>query len=295
MACLAGHCFLNASMSNSIEIVISVDNEELREILIAELAHLNFSGFEEEEAGIKAYIFEEEFDEESLNELCERYNLSYSKSIIQPKNWNELWERDFKPVNVNNFCLIRADFHCSHPSVKHEVVIMPKMSFGTGHHATTYLMVEQMQHIDFQDKRVADFGTGTGVLAVLAEKLGSAHIKAIDNDDWSINNAKENFDKNGCSRIELQQKDSFDETASFDVILANINKHVILANLPGLVFALNSSGTLLLSGLQKADESEILAHCSRYNLVAKTITDKDQWISIRLHFNENKPRLEVSF
>jgi ribosomal protein L11 methyltransferase len=269
-------------MKSFIEITLIVESEQLREILIAELSDLNFSGFEEDDKILKAFIDEVNWQEEELRELLDKYHLTYSKSAIENKNWNEMWESSFSPVRVGNFCLIRADFHPSSTGVEHEVIITPKMSFGTGHHATTYIMVQQMQHIDFKRKRVADFGTGTGILAILAEKLGSTSILAVDNDDWSIENARENFNRNHCKGIFLQKADTFSAASDFDVILANINRNIILQNFDGLVFGLGKGGILLLSGILKKDEQEIIVVAARHNLAHINTVERGEWISILL-------------
>ena len=174
----------------TIEVTITVLNEETKEELVALLSNIFYDAFEEDGLQLKAFIKEEHFDEEALRQLLEPYKATYATMAIQEQNWNEVWESNFAPVVVGDFCAIRAHFHPPFTNVQHEIIITPKMSFGTGHHATTYMMIDQMSGIDFKDRSVADFGTGTGVLAILAEKLGSSYVWAIDYDDWSINNAK---------------------------------------------------------------------------------------------------------
>jgi ribosomal protein L11 methyltransferase len=191
-----------------------------------------------------------------------------------------LWESNFEPVVVEDFCKVRADFHPASGSAKHDIIITPKMSFGTGHHATTYMMIQQMRDLDFKGKAVADFGTGTGILAILAEKLGSSKVVAIDYDEWSIQNAEENILKNGCTAISLQQADTFSPPENFDIILANINRNVILDNLDGLVFGLNAKAFLLISGILKEDEKDIVAACINRNLSYIKTVNRNQWISI---------------
>jgi ribosomal protein L11 methyltransferase len=268
-----------------IEVLLEVRNQDVRDILIADLSDMQFYGFEEDDLLLKAYIEEEYLREEELNNLLNQYNLKYSKSIIEERNWNEIWEKDFSSVCVGNFCSIRADFHASVPNVEHEIIITPKMSFGTGHHATTYLMIQQMQHIDFASKTIADFGTGTGVLSILAEKLGSRYIWAVDNDDWSIENAKENFERNSCMKINLEKRDTFLSSKKFDIILANINKNVILENFHSLALALEVKGFLILSGLLQSDKSVVIKEAQALNLVHLKTVEKDQWISMVLSTN----------
>lgn len=269
-------------MNSSVEVALHIENEEVKEIIIAELADVGFYGFQEDEFELRAFAYEQEFNENHLNELLSKFQLTCSISTIKSKNWNEMWESSFSPVQVDDFCMIRADFHSGATGVTYDIIITPKMSFGTGHHATTYLMVKQMQHLHLENKSVADFGTGTGILAILAEKLGSDYILAIDNDDWSIENARENLQRNGCSRIALQQASSFEPNEKFDVVLANINRNVILSNFGGLVFGLKESGKLLLSGILQKDENEILVVAARHNLSHINTVERDTWISILL-------------
>lgn len=267
----------------TIEICIPVDDQQLKDVLIAELSDLEFYGFQEEADNLKGYINQTDFAEEGLESILNKSGLTYSKSIIEETNWNEKWEKEFSPVVVDQFCAIRAEFHTVISDVEHDIIITPKMSFGTGHHATTYLMVQQMASIDFVNKSVADFGTGTGVLSILAEKLGANFIWAIDNDKWSIANAKENVDKNNCSKIEIENLDSFKHPKKFDVILANINRNIILQNLSDLKLGLAENGFLLLSGLLISDEEVILDAAKKLQLNFLSVKEKDGWISILLN------------
>jgi ribosomal protein L11 methyltransferase len=165
--------------------------------------------------------------------------------------------------------------------VEHEIVITPKMSFGTGHHATTFMMIQQMQEIDFSGKKVFDFGTGTGILAILAERLGAKKIIAVDNDDWSIANTAENLERNNCSKVELKKADKVTADERFDIILANINKNVILDNFSSLVKQLSSKGILLLSGLLTEDEADILAEAGKFPLIFSVKSASNNWVALR--------------
>src|SRR6476661_5603092 len=235
-------------MSNYIEIKIENISSAQSEILIAQLSEIGFEGFEEGESFLSAYIDQEALNEIELKNLVSSHDLTYSKNLIEQKNWNEEWEKNFEPVIIDDFVTIRAEFHKPIKNVEHEIIITPKMSFGTGHHATTYMMIQQMRNIDFKNKSVFDFGTGTGVLAIIAEKLGAAKIIAIDNDEWSISNANENIERNNCKNIQLLLSDSPLVSNRFDVILANINKNVILQYLEVLSNLLIENGQLLVSG-----------------------------------------------
>ena len=267
-------------MHNSIQLTINTAGESKREELIGLLSVFDFDGFEEKDEQLLYYFTEGKVDEEELKGIINHYRLSYSRSVILPQNWNAVWESSFAPVVVGDFCCVRADFHQSIAKTEYEIVITPKMSFGTGHHATTYLLIEQMAKMDFKGKRVADFGTGTGILSILADKLGSSYVWAIDNDDWSIENAKENVERNGCKVISIEKMDCFRSKQKFDIILANINKNVILTNLDGLVFGLNKGGKILLSGLLKEDEQDVLAFSTKFNLTHITTFERENWISI---------------
>ncbi len=269
-------------MSSYCEITIPAE-QAMQELLIAELALIGYNGFEESESVLKAYIPEEQFVENELNILFNKYELKYSKSIISKQNWNELWESNFEPVQVGDFVGIRASFHPSFTDVAHEIVITPKMSFGTGHHATTYSVMQLMRDLDFTGKSVYDFGTGTGILAILAEKLGATKLLAVDNDDWCIENASENISINDCKYIDIQKVDKCDLNEKYQIILANINKNIILDNIQALAAGLEKGGQLILSGLLKEDEADILTACGSLGLTHKTTIERNGWIAILLN------------
>lgn len=266
---------------NYIEVTIKADTQ-LQEILIAELENIGFESFEQDDENLKAFIKQDLFYENNLNIISNKYSLTYSKSTIKQQNWNELWESNFQPVTVGSFVAVRASFHKSITNTKHEIVITPKMSFGTGHHATTFMMMELMEQIDFKNKEVADFGTGTGVLAILAEKLGATTIWATDNDDWCIENAIENFKNNSTQNIDIQKVSNFNSNKKLNIILANINKHIILDNFQALSNSLLPNGILLLSGLLQADETDILSKASALKLSHKLTKEKNGWLAIWL-------------
>ena len=258
-----------------------ISNEQ-KEVVLALLSEAGYTGFEEIGQSLMAFIPEEAYDEEVLNDLPGPSPLSFRKERIQEENWNAKWEQDFQPVNVGDFCGIRASFHDPLPGVKFDIQITPKMSFGTGHHATTYLMVEYMRGLELHHKTVLDFGTGTGVLAILASKMGAGPIVAIDNDDWSITNAAENFILNHCDHIHLEKADKLEMHRHFDVILANINRNVLLANMEAMKQHLKPDGILIMSGLLKGDRPviETAARLSNLSIVAEK--DKDGWIALSL-------------
>lgn len=266
-------------MSNYYEINIQAEPVK-QELLIAELAGIGYEGFEESETALKAYIAESNFSENELNNYLAKYDVKYSKSIIEKQNWNKVWESNFEPVQVDDFVGIRAGFHPAFEAVKYEIVITPKMSFGTGHHATTWMVMKLMQELDFSNKKVFDFGTGTGILAILAEKLGAAYVLAVDNDDWCVENAAENILINHCIHIDIQKNEKVDIQPGFEIILANINRNIILENLEALVKGLAPGGDLLLSGLLKSDEEDITNACLNQGLLYRKTLTRNGWIAL---------------
>ncbi|MCM5526869.1 50S ribosomal protein L11 methyltransferase [Parasegetibacter sp. NRK P23] len=263
---------------NYIKYTIRTAEETLQQILIAELSELKFEGFEEHPSELIAFIPEADLAAEAVKSLLEEKNTPFTTETIEPTNWNAVWESNFDPVVVGDYCGIRAHFHAPLQHVKHELLITPKMSFGTGHHATTSMMIAHMENLPLNGASVVDYGTGTGILAILAEKEGAARILAIDNDSWSIENAAENLERNACSRTELIQSDNIPASETFSIVLANINKHIILGNLAAIQAAANDY--VLLSGLLQEDRTDMLAVFpeTRFNLQAEK--SKDKWISL---------------
>jgi ribosomal protein L11 methyltransferase len=250
------------------------------DLLVAQLSEIGFTGFEEEENSLKAFIPANDFTADAVKEIAVKQHLSFAQSVIEETNWNAVWESSFQPVIVGDFVGIRADFHEPIKGVEHEIVITPKMSFGTGHHATTFMMLQEMRKIDFINKSVFDFGTGTGILAILAEKLGAAKVFAVDYDEWSIENAEENLTRNNCTRFTLEKADTATSSGQFEIILANINKNVILDNFSSLVKLLAPNGVLLLSGLLETDEIDILREAGKFSLILKGKTTMNKWIAL---------------
>jgi ribosomal protein L11 methyltransferase len=264
-----------------IQVSIPVTQQEMREILIARLSAQGYDGFEEATDVLNAFVPQPLFDEAALKELMIGYSLNYSFSILPVTNWNEEWEKNFQPVIVEDFCAIRAGFHQPISTVQHEIVITPKMSFGTGHHATTFMMVQLMRTVEFYSKYVFDFGTGTGILSILADKLGVEEVVAVDNDDWSITNATENLAANKCEHVLLLKSDNIPAAKSFDIILANINKHVIAGALKQMVMQLNRNGIVLLSGLLESDQDEINQLAVANKLKLQQQLSKSGWIALK--------------
>lgn len=255
------------------------------EILMAELIEIGFDSFTEEHDGILAYIPEELYQEENLKNVSLMSNpeveIAFSFSQMPNINWNEEWEKNFSPINVENKVLIRAEFHEEQPDL-HQIIIQPKMSFGTGHHPTTHLMIQQMLDIDFTGKKVLDMGCGTSVLAIFAKQKGASDVVAIDIDEWSVENSKENAQRN---QVELRISQGTAENLgneTFDIILANINRNILISDIPTYVSVLNQGGTLLLSGLCFFDVSDILQVCEEQGLTLKNKQQREEWCSLLL-------------
>jgi ribosomal protein L11 methyltransferase len=276
-------------MNRYIQIIIDTKDEEESDILVARLSQAGFEGFEEEPGKLHAFIPESLYEvsivEKIIAEMkgmADPYHTFFKTETVEPRNWNEEWERDFKPVVVENFCAIRTHFHKPIPDVSYELIITPKMSFGTGHHATTYMMVGIMKNLNLKNHSVLDFGTGTGVLAILACKMGANSILAIDSDPWSIENATENVLLNDCECIRVEQKDSMTETGRFDYILANINRKVVLENMEFLRQHLADSGVFIGSGVIESDEEKIRLKAASLGFSMEKLVTKDNWMSFSL-------------
>ncbi|WP_176112911.1 50S ribosomal protein L11 methyltransferase [Sediminibacterium ginsengisoli] len=267
-------------MNNHYQVTVTTENTDLREIIIALLADAGFDGFEETESELKAYIPAELYDAAILEALLQPHQLAFTAELVEKQNWNAVWESNFEPVTINDFAGIRAHFHPPFgDTVQYEIVITPKMSFGTGHHATTHMVMQLMRDIDFSGKQVFDFGTGTGILAILAEKLGAGEVLATDNDDWCIENATENSMINNCGRITIKKVTDGKESGPFDIIIANINKNIILDNIAYLAAAVQPGGTVLLSGLLEQDEADILEAAGKHQWQHQITISRNGWIA----------------
>lgn len=246
-------------MMTYLEIHFNEISPETSDVLVALLPDLGFSGMEETSKGLKAYATEGQVDIPALDALCTELGISYTNAVLEEENWNSSWESNFDPVILPGKIHVRAHFHPPLEGFEHEILITPKMSFGTGHHATTRMMMLGMLELDFKGKEVLDFGTGTGILAILAERLGATSIEAIDNDHWSISNVNENIELNAASSIIVSLAENLDEVGSCDMLLANINKHVLLAHAASMAQLLRPDGFLLISGLLIEDQVDIEA------------------------------------
>lgn len=264
-------------MENYIEITIHSNQQEQNEMLIALLSNEGYDGFEETEIALKACIPEAEFNKDSLDQLLQSFDLNYHQQIIAPKNWNAEWESSYQPVIVDDIAAVRAHFHQPIHHVKYEIIITPKMSFGTGHHATTWQMMKLMQQVDFTNKKVFDFGCGTGVLAILAEKMGATELLATDIDDWCIDNTVENASMNDCKHLKTLQSDVPPSNEKFDIILANINRHILLQFMEQLSVLLQSQGFLFISGFYVEENNLLIDEAKKHDLQLITSSQRQKW------------------
>lgn len=264
-----------------IEVIVTGEKDRLDLVFALVNEALSSEGVEELDNQLKFYFKQEAFNATLFASIVNGTGLSYTQSQLQEQNWNQLWEENFQPVAVEDFVYIRADFHPpASDNYMHEIVITPKMSFGTGHHATTYIMLARMRNLSFTGKSVIDFGTGTGILAIMAVKLGATDVTAIDYDDWCIVNSRENFERNQTPGILLTQADTFPAFRKFDIILANINRNIIVDNFDRMAIALTKGGMLVVSGLLESDRDEIVKLASQYHLVVKGEIHKNNWICL---------------
>lgn len=261
---------------------------EIADLLKLELAEIGFDSFwEEEEGSFLTSIAEESFSKSDTEVILERYKdlagIRYEYEKVAKQNWNQLWEESYSPVFVGDECVIRAEFHHLARSFKYDIVIHPKMSFGTGHHETTALCIEQLINMDLIGKKIADIGCGTGILSIMALKKGAKHITACDVEEWAVENSQENMQLNGFPAADLT---IFQGTAAqisatdFDTILANINLNILLAEIHIYSKLLAENGSLLLSGFYAHEASLIAAEAGKYGLQLKTQLVKNNWTAL---------------
>jgi ribosomal protein L11 methyltransferase len=256
-------------------------NSEFSEILSAELGQLGYEGFIDTEKGFEAFLPESDFSEEALFELLAEYGFgkdSVVVRIVENQNWNALWESDFEPVCVGNTLRIRAPFHPTDSDFAMELIIQPKTSFGTGHHETTHTIMELILQENMQDKLVFDYGSGTGILAILASKLGSRKIIANDIDPWAVENIFENMALNEVSNIEFVHGDiGAIQKEKFDFILANINKNILMGSFEPMKSLIKEEGTLIISGFYDTDLPDLLLEAQKAGFNFKNSVVKNKW------------------
>ena len=255
------------------------------EILIAELGVLNFESFVETEEGVTAYIQKNEWNASILDDVfilnSPEFSIKYSKKEIEQTNWNEEWEKNFNPIQVDGLVSVRAPFH-DNPNLPYDIVIEPKMSFGTGHHETTHMMLQHLISLDVTGKKVLDMGCGTGILAIFAEMKGAQPIDAIDIDNWCYENSIENVERNSCKHISVFEGDaSLLVGRAYDVIIANINRNILLNDIQTYSLSLLNKGTLLLSGFYKEDIPLIEKEAAKHNLKFDSFIERNNWVAVK--------------
>jgi ribosomal protein L11 methyltransferase len=255
------------------------------EILIAELGDVGFESFVEHDNGVTAYIQKIEWNPNILDNLyvlgSNEFIISFSYFEVIQTNWNKEWEKNFNPIQVDNLVSIRAPFH-KNPSLKFDIVIEPKMSFGTGHHETTHMMIQHLLALDLENKKVLDMGCGTGILAIFAEKKGAQPIDAIDIDNWCYQNSLENIQRNGCNHITVLEGDSsLLKQKKYDIIIANINRNILISDMKTYTECLNKNGILLLSGFYKEDVIIIENEVTKHGLSFENLLQKNNWVALK--------------
>jgi len=259
-------------------------SQELIDLIIAEFFEIGFDSFQEFEDGFEGSCERGLFDENLLKSILLNYPEA-SSSVKQEKkvNWNEEWEKNYDPIIVEDKCLVRATFHDPDPSFQYEIVVNPKMSFGTGHHATTYQILAYQMSLDHSNKKVIDVGCGTGILAIMASIRGSKQIIATDIDDWCIENSEENFSLNNINDVQLIKGEiGMVNDEDFDIIIANINKNVLIDQINTYASKLAINGHLLLSGFYKDDVADLMEEAEKYGLIMKNKTEKENWSMLAL-------------
>lgn len=256
----------------------------LTDVLIAELFEAGFDSFQEFDDGFEGSCEQSQFDEEKVEVLFNQFpNTSFTIKEQEKVNWNEEWEKNYDPIIVGDRCIVRASFHESRGAFEYEIIVTPKMSFGTGHHATTYQVLNYQMDLDHAGKRVLDVGTGTGILAIMAAKRGASEIVATDIDDWCIENSEENFALNDVKGVRLI-KGEIEEVrqSDFDIVIANINKNVLLDQMSHYAKRLKLSGQLILSGFYESDLSDLESEAMKSGLHKIHTTTRDNWAMLAL-------------
>ncbi|MCF6168758.1 50S ribosomal protein L11 methyltransferase [Lutibacter sp.] len=268
----------------------AMPKEPATEILIAQLSYVGFESFVENEDGVTAYIQEKDWNSEILENIqilnSDEFEITFKKEIIEQINWNSEWEKNFNQIQVANLVSIRAPFHENpipkNNGIKYDIIIEPKMSFGTGHHETTHMMVRHLISLDLTNKKVLDMGCGTGVLAIFSEMKGARPIDAIDIDNWCYINSLENVERNNCKQITVYEGDaSLLKHKKYDVIIANINRNILLNDMKVYINCLSDIGVLLLSGFYKKDVPIIDAEVSKYGLIFDEVIERNNWVALK--------------
>ena len=274
---------------NYIEMSFILDgkiSDDFSEIIIAKLNEIEFESYLEEKDSVKAYIPEELFNsclfDNVILDLKSLFSFSMNRKIIKQENWNQEWENNFQPIKINKDCVIRADFHKITDKYKYNIIINPKMSFGTGHHETTFLMIKKILSLDVYKCSVLDIGCGTGILSILSSKKGASKIIGIDIDEWSYNNSLENSLLNNVYNVEFLLSEISSINTTFDFVFANINRNIILSQIQDYINCMNSESHLLLSGFFVRDVNDIVSSAQKLGLKLIDNQNKKKWTL--LHF-----------
>lgn len=267
----------------------SLEATIIYDILAAELGTIGFESFLQNPEGLAAYIPAVHYQPRQVDQCLshfplENVRLHYTSTFIEAKDWNEVWEQNyFQPVRISNDCLLRAPFHPEEPGYRFEIMIHPKMAFGTGNHETTYLMIRAILALEMEGKEILDMGCGTGVLAILSAKKGADRVVAIDIDEWAYNNTIENCQLNNTPQIQvvLGDAEKIAPLGKFDYIFANINRNILLNDIPAYSFSLKPEGEILMSGFYKEDIAVVEAKCKQNGLSLLSFTEQNNWVSVR--------------
>lgn len=264
------------------------NNETVRDILSAMLAEIGFESFIESEQGIAGYIPEGMFEDNSINNVLSDFpieaEITYESKEIKDRNWNEEWEKNyFNPLIIDDRCVIQSTFHNVPATYEYNILIDPKMSFGTGHHQTTELMIREILKEDFCGKTVLDMGCGTAILAILASMRGAKSVTAIDIDQWAYDNALENLELNNIRNVSVHigGAELLNGNETYDIILANINRNILLNDIQAYASVLNNGGILFMSGFYVEDIPAIKTECEKYSLSFCYNTEKENWVSVK--------------
>ena len=270
-----------------LECIIDKNIPIVTDILTANLGYIGFDSFSETETGVLAYIQEDLFDMDAVNNIeividNAVSKITYNNKKVETINWNKEWEKNYDPIIVSDECIVRAPFHTFDTKYKYDIIINPQMSFGTGHHETTYLILKELLDLDLDKQTVLDMGCGTGILGILASMRGASKVTAIDNDDWVIDNLNENIANNNMSNIDVFLGDfSIEFPHIYDTIIANINRNALLEGIKSLAKVIKTNGTLILSGLYIEDKEIIVEEASKHNFKFVSDSVKKNWIALK--------------
>jgi ribosomal protein L11 methyltransferase len=256
------------------------------DIIMSDLGDVGFESFVDTDTGLKAYIPKLDFDENAVKRVIdnvENCSVTYAVEEMPDENWNAVWESTHEPVLVEDFCWVYAPFHSINTEVKYNILIEPKMSFGTAHHSTTYMMLSFLRDEELEGRKVLDMGSGTGVLAILAKMKGAAETDAIDNDEWAYRNALENVEANGCTGINVLLGDAqlLNEKGFYDVVIANINRNILLRDMHAYIEHLNTGGILLLSGFYEHDIPSIRQEAEKNGMAFESFRERNEWVACK--------------